>query len=309
VEITFLGTGGGVPSRERNVSSLALRWTERGRTWLFDCGEGTQHQILRSPLRLSRVERVFITHVHGDHIFGLPGLLGSRSFQGAEALLTLHAPDGVRRFVETALHTSNTYLRYPLEWEALREEPFVVEDGIRVEAARLSHPVPSYGFRIEEPAQPGRLDVDKLRADGVQPGPVYRALQQGDTVRLPDGRALDGRQYRGPNRPGRVIAIVGDTRPTAEAVRLARDADLLVHEATYQENRSELAEKYGHSTAVQAAQIARQAGVKRLLLTHISPRYSGLEAKELEREARLVFPAADVVCDGQTVTVIRAGET
>ncbi|MDR6225766.1 ribonuclease Z [Desmospora profundinema] len=308
MEITFLGTGGGIPSKDRNVASLALRWTERrGRTWLFDCGEGTQHQILRSPVRLPRVDRVFITHLHGDHIFGLPGLLGSRSFQGAESSLFIHAPEGLRPFVEASLKASATHLRYSLEWRELTEGKWTTEEGVRVEVAKLSHSVPSYGFRIEEPDQPGCLDVSKLQAEGISPGPVYRDLKRGETVRLPDGRILYGEQYRRPDRPGRVIAILGDTRPTEEAVRLARGADLLIHEATFRKGREDLAAKHGHTTSVQAAQIAVRAGVGGLLLTHISPRYSNAEAAELEEEARKQFPNTDVVVDGQTVTVVPAG--
>ncbi|PTM56511.1 ribonuclease Z [Desmospora activa] len=307
MEITFLGTGGGIPSKERNVASLALQWTERGgRIWLFDCGEGTQHQILQSAVRLPRVDRIFITHLHGDHIFGLPGLLGSRSFQGGDSPLTIHAPEGLRPFVETALQVSGTYLRYPIEWLELREESFTLEQGIQVEVGALSHRVPCYGFRIQEPHRSGRLDVERLQAEGIPPGPLYRQLKMGDRIQLPDGRIVDGRHYRKPDRPGRVVTVLGDTRPVVEAARLAHGADVLIHEATYREGREELAEKHGHSTSVQAARIARQAGVGRLLLTHISSRYSAAESKVLEAEARQQFAATDVMYDGQTVAVTSA---
>lgn len=217
--------------------------------------------------------------------------------------MTIHAPAGLRAFVETALQVSDTYLCYPLEWRELKEESFTLEEGIRVDVGALSHRVPCYGFRIQEPDRPGRLDVERLRAEGVPPGPLYRKIKLGERVHLPDGRVIDGSCYRNQDRPGRTVTVLGDTRPVPEAVRLAQGADVLIHEATYREGLEELAENYGHSTSVQAARIAREAGVKRLLLTHISSRYTAADVSALEAEARQQFAATDVIRDGQTVVV------
>jgi ribonuclease Z len=256
------------------VSALVLQLLEeRGKEWLFDCGEATQHQILRAPVKLHRIEHIFITHLHGDHMFGLPGLLGSRAFQGAASLLTVFGPEGIREFIETALRLSQTHLTYPLTVTEI--QPGVIfEDGqFRVECDLLDHVIPSYGFRIIEKDRPGRLNTELLKALNIPPGPVYARIKAGERVTLPDGRVIDGEQFTSPPVPGRKLAIFGDTAPCEAGLRLAQDADVLVHEATFHSDDASSAHTYGHSTARDAAMLAKRANVKTLILTHISARY------------------------------------
>lgn len=290
MDLYFLGTGGGVPSKERNVTSVALRMLpERGAIWLFDCGEATQQQILRSPIKLSKLEKIFVTHLHGDHIYGLPGLLASRSFQEDEAAITIYGPKGIRSFVETALNVSGTHLRYPLEIVEISEGIVYEDKHLVVKAAELKHGIQSYGYQVTEHDSPGALDAERLKADGVQPGPLYKQLKNGESVKLDDGRTINGNDYLGSPKRGKRVVVLGDTRPVEPAVTLAQNADVLVHEATFMDKDSDRAHRYFHSTAVQAAKIARNAEASALILTHISSRYGGQET-DLLQEAKEAFP-------------------
>ncbi|MFK2824289.1 ribonuclease Z [Bacillus sp. B190/17] len=290
MDILFLGTGAGVPGKVRNVSSLALKMlNERGAVWLFDCGEATQHQILHTSLKPRRIEKIFITHLHGDHIFGLPGLLSSRSFQGGELPLTVYGPKGIKEFISVSLNVSGTRLQYELDVVEI-DEGIVCEDSqMTVEARRLEHGIESYGYRLQEKDKPGVLLVDQLKKDGVPPGPLYKEIKMGCPVTLADGRSIDPSKYTGPAQKGKTIAILGDTRPCEAAVVLASEADLLIHEATFSAENPQMAYDYFHSTTAQAAEIARQAGVKALVLNHISSRYTKEESIHLKTEAEEVF--------------------
>ncbi|WP_031408462.1 ribonuclease Z [Geobacillus vulcani] len=306
MELLFLGTGAGVPAKERNVSSVALQLLdERGATWLFDCGEATQHQILHTAIRPRRIEHIFITHLHGDHLFGLPGLLGSRSFQSGETPLTVFGPKGIREFVETALSVSGTRLRYELNIAEIEEGVIFDDETFQVIAKRLDHGMPSYGFRVVEKDLPGPLLVDRLRALGVRPGPIYQEIKQGKTVVLEDGTVLDGREFVGPPQKGRIVTVLGDTRFCEAAIELARDADVVVHEATFAAAEQRLAHDYFHSTTIDAAEVARRARAKRLILTHISSRYQGAAALQLVAEARSVFPNAELAADFASFSIPR----
>lgn len=299
MELLFLGTGAGIPSKQRNVSSLALIMPEhKGNTWLFDCGEATQHQILEQPIRLGKVNRIFITHLHGDHLYGLPGVLGSRSFQGAETPLTLYGPKGLRRFVEITLKTSGTYLRYPLAIHEIEDGEVLAADPFTVTVKRLDHGLPSYGYRLQEKEQPGALNINKLKALHIPPGPLYQEIKQGKTVTLPNGDIIDGRDFVDPPKPGRILTILGDTRPTPVASILAQDADVLVHEATYRAGQEELAQLHYHSTNVEAATLAKESHVQTLILTHISPRFMPEEQAQLLEEAQSIFPETHLAHDG-----------
>ncbi|ATA60554.1 Ribonuclease Z [Geobacillus stearothermophilus] len=306
MELLFLGTGAGVPAKERNVSSVALQLLgERGATWLFDCGEATQHQILHTAIRPRRIEHIFITHLHGDHLFGLPGLLGSRSFQSGETPLTVFGPKGIRAFVETALSVSGTRLRYELNIAEIEEGVIFDDERFQVIAKRLDHGMLSYGFRVVEKDLPGPLLVDRLKALGVRPGPIYQQIKQGKTVMLDDGTVIDGREFVGPPQKGRIVAVLGDTRFCEAAIELARDADVVVHEATFAAAEQRLAHDYFHSTTTDAAEVARRAGAKRLILTHISSRYQGEAALQLVAEARKVFPNTDLAADFASFSIPR----
>lgn len=309
LELLFLGTGSGVPSKGRNVSAIALQLLEeRGTTWLFDCGEATQHQILHTSVRPGRIEKIFITHLHGDHIFGLPGLLGSRSFQGGDTPLTVYGPAGIRAFIETALSVSGTHVKYALHIVEIAEGTVYEDEQFLVTAKRLEHGLPSYGFRIVEKDLPGTLLVDKLRALGVRPGPVYQKIKQGETVILDDGMVIDGREFVGPPKKGRKLAILGDTRYCDASVELAEEVDVLVHEATFSANEAHLAHDYYHSTTVQAAEVAKRARAKQLILTHISSRYQGERCDQLVEEAKTIFPNVAIASDFATFSILRSAE-
>ncbi|WP_242363612.1 ribonuclease Z [Limosilactobacillus antri] len=305
MQLEFLGTGAGSPSKQRNVSSIALRLLEeRNAIWLFDVGEATQHQILNTTIRPRKIEKIFITHLHGDHIFGLPGLLSSRSFQGGNEPLTIYGPVGIKRFVTTALQVSESRLSYPLHFVEIDHEGEVFHDqGFTVTAKKLDHKIACYGYRVVEADHPGELQVDKLRALNIPSGPVYGQLKAGKEVTLADGRTVNGRDFIGAPQKGRIVTICGDTRKTANAVELARDADVLVHESTFAKDEAKLARSYYHSTSLQAAEIAKRAGVKRLLLNHISARYAGRAAYQLAYQVRDVFPATRVVNDFDVVEI------
>lgn len=300
MEIEFLGTGAGQPSTKRNVSSLALKLLEEiNEIWLFDAGEATQHQILQTNIRPRKIRRIFISHNHGDHIFGLPGLLASRSFQGEDVgPLTIYGPSGLEQFVRTALRISRTRLSYPVRFVDVSEGGKILAGRhFEVFAARLDHRIPSFGYRVVEKDRPGELLMDKVKKAGVPRGPLLGELKAGKLVTLPDGGQLDGHDFIGPAKPGRVITIIGDTRPAKNSYQLAQDADVLVHESTFAAGEEKLARSYFHSTCLQVAQIAKKAGVKRLFLDHVSARYTGPAGRQMEQQARKVFPNTYLVQD------------
>ena len=305
MQLEFLGTGAGSPSKQRNVTSVALKLLEElNEIWLFDAGEATQHQILHTTIRPRKVTKIFITHLHGDHIFGLPGFLSSRSFQGGNEPLTIYGPVGIKKFVMTALQVSESRLSYPLKFvEIDHSQELFNERGFKVTTMSLAHKIACYGYRIEEADHPGELQVDKLRQDNIPSGPIYGQLKAGKTVKLDDGRVIDGKNYIGKPQPGRIVAILGDTRQTPNAVVLAHKADVLVHESTFAKNEAKMAHNYYHSTSLQAAEVAKQAGVKKLLLTHISARYTGKAAYQLAYQVRDVVPDTRVVNDFDVIDV------
>ena len=301
MELQFLGTGAGSPSKARNVTCTALKTGGKSNeVWLFDCGEATQHQILRTNIRPGKIRRIFITHLHGDHIFGLPGLLSSRSFLGgADEPLFLYGPAGIRRFVESALEVSQTQLSYPINFHEFVSDGLILDDGeFTVRAFGLAHSLPSFAYRIEEKERAGGLQIDRLRELDIPSGPLLGRLKNGETVTLDDGRLIDGKEYLSPPRKGRIIAVFGDTKPCPSAPAAAEGADVLVHEATFAAGDEAMAEKVFHSTVSDAANLAAEAGVKRLYLTHISARYADEEQQlMLERQAQNIFPASKVVGD------------
>lgn len=300
MQIEFLGTGAGVPARFRNVTSIALRLLEEiNSVWLFDAGEGTQIQMLQSTIRPRKVDKIFVTHLHGDHIYGLPGLLSSRSFQGGEEELVIYGPHGIKQFVETSLRVAQTHLTYPLKFVELPNEGGEVlrTDKFTVTALPLDHKILSLGYRVVEHDHAGELLVERLRAMQVPEGPLYGQLKRGNDITLPDGREIKSADVIGPAKKGRTVVILGDTRKTPNAGELATGADVLVHESTYGKGEGKQARNHYHSTSIQAAEVAENAGVGRLLLTHISARYAGKSANELAYQARTIFENTRVVND------------
>ncbi|MGP4061796.1 ribonuclease Z [Halobacillus sp. H74] len=298
MELFFLGTGSGVPSKERNVSSLVLRiLEERGTTWVFDCGEGTQQQILNTNIRPRRIEVIFITHLHGDHIYGLPGLLSSRSFQGGETPVTIYGPRGLKEYLDISLRISGTHLRYPLYVEEVEEGLLFEDEQFIVEAVKLKHGLASFGYILKEKDKLGELQPDKLKALGIKPGPIYQQIKSQSRTELEDGRIIRREDVIGPPKKGRKIAILGDTRYIPELAGLLKNTDVLVHEATFAGNEEEMAYEYFHSTVKQAAMLAKEADAGELILNHLSSRYQGDAVAELRNEAAAIFPSTTIAHD------------
>jgi len=274
MELTFLGTSAGAPTAERNVSGLALRI---GGSWdLFDCGEGTQHRLMQTPLSLAKLRRVFISHLHGDHCFGLFGILGSRSMNRSSTPLSVFGPPGLKHMIDVVLEASSTWLTYPLE---VHEVPIeggrvVDDDAMVIDALPLTHRVTSFAWLLHERDRPGVFDVDAARAAGVPDGPLFGQLQRGDPVVLDGGQKVEPGAVCGPPRPGRRIVIAGDNSAPAELFERTAGGDVVVHEATYTEPvLAKMEEDFGHSTAARVAIAAQHSGVGNLVLTHFSPRY------------------------------------
>ncbi|EKN69701.1 ribonuclease Z [Neobacillus bataviensis LMG 21833] len=304
MDIFFLGTGAGMPAKLRNVTSIALKLLEeRGAVWLVDAGEATQHQILHTSIKPRRIEKIFITHLHGDHIYGLPGLLSSRSFQGGESEVTVYGPKGIKEYIHVSLSLSQTYLKYQLTVIEIEEGIIFEDEQFIVETRLLEHGIPSYGYRIVEKDRPGTLLADKLMEAGVQPGPIFRKIKNGETVTLEDGRVIEPGEFLGPVQKGRIITILGDTRYCENALLLAKNADLLIHEATFSKGEEKLAYDYFHSTTHQAADIALRAGSKQLCLTHISSRYDRNDWRELVKEAKEIFSNTEIAEDFKEITI------
>jgi ribonuclease Z len=289
LSIFFAGTGGSVPTARRGLPAVLVR--RGGEKLLFDCGEGTQRQLLRT-VGLPDLDVVFLTHFHADHWLGLPGMLKSFELRDREAPLTVYGPPGTERLME-AMRVVYGRLRYPFAVHDLESGSVVRRNGYEVHALNVRHRGPAFGYAVVEDARPGRLDAARAAALGVEFGPDFGRLQRGETV-----GGVTPEQVVGPQRPGRKIVISGDTAP-CDMVRIAaHEADVLVHEATFLEEESERALETGHSTARQAAELAREAGVRLLALTHISTRYGGREVRE---EAQASFERVEVPRDFDTI--------
>nr|AIA10966.1 B12 binding domain protein [uncultured bacterium] len=289
MRIIPLGTSSGKPTLKRNVSALAV--AREGEWLLFDCGEGTQTQIARAGLNPGRLAAIFITHLHGDHFNGLPGLLSTMGLDRRTRQLTLVGPQGMREYLDTLARLKILFVNYPFEvkeYGSMRELTTVYDAAdYTVIAYPLDHRIFDIGYRLQERPRPGRFDLERATALGIPEGPLFGRLQSGKDVQLDDGRVIHPSDVLGSPRSGKAIAYCTDTRPFAGSVELARDADLLVHEATYTKELTEEAREYGHSTAAQAGCVARDSGARQLLITHFSTRYT--DATPLLEEARAVF--------------------
>lgn len=298
VDIHFLGTGAGMPSKMRNTSSLAVNLTAEGEGyWLFDCGEATQHQILHTTIKPRKVQHIFITHLHGDHIFGLPGFLSSRSFQGGDEPLHLYGPHGLEEWIENTLRISRTHLSYPIHYHEVEDGLILETARFRIFAKRLHHVIPSYGYRIEQKPLLGKLRIEKTLALGVPKGPLLKRLKEGQDVILPNGQVVRSEEVTDEPQQGWTIAILGDTRPCQASIELARGADILVHEATFEEGTQELARQYGHSTIEDAAEIAKQAQVGYLIVNHISSRFLPSDCVQLHQRGEVIFQPISIASD------------
>ncbi len=305
LSLTFLGTSAARPTVERNVSGLAL--VREGETLLFECGEGTQRQMMRYGVGFALSE-IFFTHFHADHFLGVIGLLRTLGLQGREEPIRLYGPKGAKKLLESAIKLGVERVPFGVEIHEVRAGGTAGEggrgkrEGYDIQVFATEHGGGSVGYAIVEAQRLGRFDPAKAQALGVPEGPLWGKLQRSETVTLADGRTVGPEGIVGAPRPGRKVVITGDTRPCASVVDAATGADLLVHEATFGEEEKERAKETGHSTAREAAQVALAAGVKKLVLSHVSARYS-LNADELVKEARAVFPETVVAKDGMTIEV------
>lgn len=309
MEIQFLGTGAGQPAKQRNVSSLVLKLLDEiNQVWMFDCGEGTQRQILETNIRPRKVKKIFITHLHGDHVLGLPGFLASRAFQANEEQtdLDIYGPIGIRQFVLTSLKVTGSRLPYRINFHEFDKNnlgKILETDKFIVYADQLDHSIFCMGYRVMQKDLEGTLDAEALKAAGVPFGPLFGKIKNGQDISLEDGTKIIAKDYISAPKKGKIITILGDTRKTDASVRLGLGADVLVHESTYGKGDEKLARSHGHSTNMQAAEVAKEASAKRLLLNHISARFLGRDCQQMERDAATIFPNVHVVKDFEEIEI------
>lgn len=300
LSLRFLGTSAARPTVERNVSSIAL--LREGEAFLFDCGEGTQRQMMRYGITFN-LDDIFFTHFHTDHLLGVVGLLRTMSLQGRTDSLRLWGPAGADRMLKRAESLGSERLAFGLEIRELAPGDAIPRKGYLIHTFLLEHRgPPSIGYVIAEEERRGRFNPELAAQLGIPEGPLWGRIHKGESITLADGRVIEPSALVGETRPGRRVVITGDTRPCAATILAAENADLLVHESTFGDEEAARAIETGHSTAREAAQVAKMAGVRKLVLTHVSARYTR-DASELEQEARSVFAESRVARDGLEVEV------
>lgn len=302
LKLVFLGTGSGKPTPSRGVSSVVL--FRDGDLFMFDCGEGTQVQLQRAPVRPGAIKGIFLTHFHGDHVNGLPGFIGSLTLNQRDEVLDVVGPVGLKRWFKTLRDLQILWPGFQVRTLEVNE-PGVVFDGAGfcVEAYPLRHRVTTWGYVYSEDARPGRFDLARAKDLGIPPGPIFGRLQHGESMTLDDGRVIQPQDVLGPARPGVRIAYCSDTSPCDQAIEMARGADILIHEATYPGGEERLAHERGHSTSADAARCAAQAGVRQLVLTHLSQKYP--RGDVFLKDARAIFPNTIVAHDLMELDVER----
>lgn len=288
MKVVFLGTGGTYPSKHRNVTSIAVQMP--GEVLMFDCGEGTQRQLMHSSVSFMKISRIFISHLHADHFLGIPGLIQSMSLNGREATLEVYGPEGTEETVRAMLNLGYFKCAYPVVARDVVARSVLDMGAYWVKVASADHTVPALAYSVEEKPRPGRFDPSKAKDLGVPEGPMFRILQEGKPV-IVRGTEVRPEAVLGPPRRGRKFVYTGDTRPSDELVEFSKDADILVHDCTVDSNHALLASEFGHSTAAGAATVAKEAGVRRLFLVHFSPRYDDVSV--LRDEAKKVFPDSE----------------
>ncbi|HEX8539056.1 MAG TPA: ribonuclease Z [Cystobacter sp.] len=298
LRLTFLGTSAAQPTLHRNLSGLAVKANTD--LLLFDCGEGSQRQMVRYGTGFT-VDAVFFTHFHADHYLGIIGFLRTLGMMGRDGAVQLYGPPTARRLLHQAVHLGVESLSFPVEIHELRDGDTVRRRGYSVQAVAVDHRINALGYVLQEDERPGKFNLEKVKALGVPAGPLYGQLQRGEPVQLPDGRTIRPEEVVGEPRPGRRLVISGDTRPCPALVKASRDADLLIHESTFSDDEQARALETRHSTAREAAQVAREAGARRLILTHLSSRHD-TDPSRLLTQAREEFKGpVEVAYDGLTV--------
>ena len=286
IRVVFLGTSGSVPTLKRSLPSVVVQCQKE--LWMFDCGENTQRQMMQAKISFHKKLKVFLTHLHGDHVLGLPGVLQTMALMDRKEPVVVYGPPGIKDFLVCTKETLNFGLTFTVEInEILSEGTILDEEGYTLTAARSNHAVDSYAYALVEMPRPGKFYPKKAQALGVIKGELWSQLQSGEEVTLPDCRVVKPKDVMGPPRAGRKIVYTGDTRPFEAFAKFAADADLVIHESTFDDSLAEKAAVDGHSTPSQAAQEAKAANAKRLVLTHISARYP--DATLLLEQAKKVF--------------------
>lgn len=301
LQVTFLGTSGAVPTTDRNPSAVFCR--RAGDAMLFDAGEGTQRQMMRFGTGFD-VDRVFLTHLHGDHVLGLPGLVQTWDFNEREDPVTVYTPRGTGREIRDLVYAIGADPSYGVDVvEVGANETIVDGEEYEVRTVATDHRTRSVGYALVEADRKGRFDREKAEELGVPVGPKFATLHEGTPVELEDGTVVEPEAVVGPPRPGRTLVYTGDTRPVEAVVEAARNADLLIHDATFADSAAERARQTGHSTAREAGEVAERAGVDRLALTHISSRYAG-DTGVLKAAAQEVFAGRVLVArDGDDIEI------
>ncbi len=293
IRITFLGTAASRPTVGRGVSAIAIQ--REGDLALFDCGEGTQRQMMRFNTGFG-VKRIFFTHTHADHFVGVVGLLRTMALQGREDPIDLFGPTGSAKVLNAAVFLGVERVPFPVRVHEVAPGEAFEGEGYRIEAFQTNHGIAAVGWALRESARLGKFNLEKAQSLGVPHGPLYGRLHRGEAVEV-EGVTIRPEDVVGPSRPGRLVVYTGDTRPCEETVEAARGADVLIHEATFGTDEVDRARETRHATAAEAADIGRRAEVGRLILTHLSARYSE-DPRILEIEARKVFPHTTIAHDG-----------
>jgi len=305
LRLIFLGTGASVPSLRRSLPLLAIQFD--GKIILCDCSEGAQMRIARAGLSPTKIGAIFISHLHGDHIFGLAGFLTSQQMMSRSQPLMLVSPPGVQKFLSSLKEISGFAIDYPLKIDELSgDTENLYYENYQIKAKLLSHgPSRCYGFRFIEPQKPGKFDEEKANYLKIPPGPERADLVRGKSIALQDGRIIQPDEVVGKPHPGRIITFCTDTIPCPASIELAENADMLIHDATFSDRQADWANETGHSTARQAAQIAAQANVRQLVLWHISMRNDESEEKEMLQQAQEEFENTILPADFQSMEILR----
>jgi ribonuclease Z len=299
LSIIFLGTSGSWPTIKRNVSAIAVK---RGsEIILIDCGEGTQRQFQRSYLSYMQISHIFITHFHGDHFLGIPGLIQTMQLNDREKPLHIYGPKGMKELTNQLLSLGYFKPSFKIISHEVKERDILALNGYNIQVLAVKHNVPALAYSIEENKRPGKFNKSKALKLKIPEGPMFNKLQRGHNITLNNGKKITPDMVLGPARKGRKVVISGDTIPCDKLINFAKNADILIHDATFDSEFEEISKDYGHTTALQAAEIAKKAKVEKLILTHISPRY--IDDEKLQNDARKIFKNSFVANDFQEVIV------
>lgn len=285
LRIIFLGTGGSLPTRNRNPSAIMVN--RKGELLLFDCGEGTQQQMMRAKTGMMNLSSIFITHLHADHFLGIPGLMQTMSFMGRKEPLLIYGPEGTREFTELFEALGYFNLKYEVRGIELKPGDLVEREEYVIRALKTEHNISSLGYALIENPRPGRFNREKAIELGIPPGPLFAKLQKGTPVEV-NGKLINPEDVMGAPRPGRTVVYSGDTRPCKSILEASRNADVLIHDGSFADEMADWAEESKHSTAGEVAALAKEAGVRKLILTHISSRYTD-DAEPILTDSKKIF--------------------